>query len=548
MSLILGLALALGLATITKAGPSMLVTPVCIPGGGNPDTAPVLRFKFTDTGPLSPLPSIPGSPTTLVKDPSYAAFNSQGELFVANRQGVYNGLGSIARFKFDAGLNYIPNGSITGNSLEAVCGLAFNTSGELFAANYLNGTISRFLFDTGGNPMPHDTIQTGVVNQGLAFASNGELFSTHSNDVVSRWVFDQDTGDAISNGSFHVAGATSLHGLTFAPDGELFLADPLTDQVLRLTFDNLGSPVANGSIPVAGRPVGLAFSEMGELFVTSHYSGGISRFLFDGSGNPIPNGFVQTDQLGGAAILPLDRLVVIPVPAAVTYDGDTLLSTGGNPTASASLVATLRNDAGNKVDIDGEEVTFTLTAEGVAGTIVVKATTEDGVATATQALEPAIYQVEVSLGSSDVTASAILVVYNPEGGFATGGGWILPKADGLNTHPNARANFGFNAKYKAGKPTGNIEFRYSDGYVDLKSSSIQQLVITGGKLAQFKGWASVNRQAGYWFFAKAIDNGEPGTNDTFEIKIWAPGANPEGDPSERAGGVLQGGNIVVHTK
>ncbi|MHC4574207.1 MAG: post-COAP-1 domain-containing protein [Planctomycetota bacterium] len=234
--------------------------------------------------------------------------------------------------------------------------------------------------------------------------------------------------------------------------------------------------------------------------------------------------------------------------AAVTYDGDMLLSTAGNPTINANLVATLRDADGDPLDIDGENVTFTLTADGV-GTIVLDANSQDGAAQVVQPLEPAIYMIKVTLGCSDYTASAILVVFNPEGGFATGGGWILPVNDGLNTHPDVRANFGFNAKYKQDDPTGHLEFRYSDGFIDLKSTSIDQLVITGGKIVQFKGWASVNGQQGHWFFVKAIDNGEPGTNnDTFEIKTWAPGVDPEGDPSDRAGGVLQGGNIVVHTK
>jgi len=231
----------------------------------------------------------------------------------------------------------------------------------------------------------------------------------------------------------------------------------------------------------------------------------------------------------------------------VTYDGDTLLSTEGAPTVNANLMATLWDHDGNLLELDDEEATFTLTAEGI-GTIIATALSEDGVAHAVEALEPGLYMIEVTLASSDAAASAVLVVYNPEGGFATGGGWIVPQDDGLNTYPNQRANFGFNARYKKGLPTGHIEFRCSDGYIDLKSSSIEQVIITGGKLAHFKGWASVNGVEGNWFFAKAIDNGEPGINDTFEIKVWAPGVSIEGDPTDRVGGTLQGGNIVVHTR
>jgi len=215
----------------------------------------------------------------------------------------------------------------------------------------------------------------------------------------------------------------------------------------------------------------------------------------------------------------------------------------------ANLVAAIWDNDGYVLSLDNEEVTFTLTAEGI-GPLAVVAPTQAGAASAVQALEPALYRVEVTVASAPAVATGFLVVYNPEGGFATGGGWIVPEDDGLNTYPNVRANFGFNAKYRQDLPTGHIEFRYSDGYIDLMSTSIEQLVITGSNLAQFKGWARVNGEEGNWFFAKAVDNGEANTGvDTFEIKIWAPGVDPDADvPTERASGVLQGGNIRVHIK
>ena len=85
--------------------------------------------------------------------------------------------------------------------------------------------------------------------------------------------------------------------------------------------------------------------------------------------------------------------------------------------------------------------------------------------------------------------------------------------------------------------------------MDLKSSSIELLVITSGKTAQFKGWAAANGQAGHWYFVKAIDNGEPGAQDTFDIKIWEPGADLDTDEHwHRVGGIFQGRSIVVHAK
>jgi hypothetical protein len=237
----------------------------------------------------------------LVVDPSYAAFNSQGELFVANRHGnVGGGVGSIARFTIDADWSFAANGSITGNSLEAVVGLAFSPTGELFAANHWNGTISRFLFDTAGNATPNGTIATGG-NQGLAFSPNGELFVANGSSV-ERFLFDPVTQEAIPNGYFVTPGSC-LHGLTFSAKGELFVADPCGALVFRFVFDSLGNPVDNGTISPPVDPIGVAFSSAGELFVTGHYTGGISRFLFDVNGDAVPNGFTATDHLGGVAIL-----------------------------------------------------------------------------------------------------------------------------------------------------------------------------------------------------------------------------------------------------
>ena len=52
-----------------------------------------------------------------------------------------------------------------------------------------------------------------------------------------------------------------------------------------------------------GGPLGVTFSPEGELFVTSHYESRLSRFIFDENGNAVSNGFITTTgQLGGVAI------------------------------------------------------------------------------------------------------------------------------------------------------------------------------------------------------------------------------------------------------
>jgi hypothetical protein len=337
--LILAVAAAVGSPGPTNAEPpvgSMLVVPVCTPGSSG--LTAVLRFYFEGTGPLTPLSDIPPYPDSLVNDPSYAAFSSQGELFVANRHGGAGG--SIARFTFDAAGDPVANGSITGNSLDNVHGLAFSPAGELFAANWANGIVSRFLFDTAGNAIPNGTIVTGQYNQGLAFSANGELFAATDSGMVYRFVFDPVTQEAIPNGSL----GGGSHGLTFNAQGELFVADPYSDLVFRFLFDGLGNAVENGTISVPGGPLGVAFSSAGELFVTGHVTGGISRFLFDVNGDAIPNGFTPTDYLGGPAILagvtaPTPTPTPAPPVGGVAALPEAPRSSGLNYIALAALAA-----------------------------------------------------------------------------------------------------------------------------------------------------------------------------------------------------------------
>jgi hypothetical protein len=139
---------------------------------------------------------------------------------------------------------------------------------------------------------------------GLAFSASGELFVTHSDSMVTRYLFHPTTGAEIPNGSFVVPGASGLHGLTFNSQGELFIGDIHTNQVFRYLFDISGSAISNATIFTPGGPIGVAFSSEGELFVSLHFSGGILRFLFDSSGNATANGFEPTTQLGGLAVFP----------------------------------------------------------------------------------------------------------------------------------------------------------------------------------------------------------------------------------------------------
>ena len=148
----------------------------------------------------------------------------------------------------------------------------------------------------------------------------------------------------------------------------------------------------------------------------------------------------------------------------------------------------------------------------------------------------------------------MLVVYDPSGGFVTGGGWIDSPAGAYRANDTltGKANFGFVSKYKKGAtvPTGNTEFQFKAGDLNFHSSSYEFLVITmGGTNAQFKGHGLINGGLApngmeYRFMLWARD----GSPDAFRIKIWYEGAGEEVVYDNGFDQEIGGGSIVVHTK
>ncbi len=162
-------------------------------------------------------------------------------------------------------------------------------------------------------------------------------------------------------------------------------------------------------------------------------------------------------------------------------------------------------------------------------------------------------------GGTGQTIYRYVVVYDPEGGFVTGGGWINSPAGAYAADPSlvGRANFGFVSKYQRGAttPTGQTEFQFKVASLNFHSSTYSWLVIAGAK-AQYKGEGTINGTGVYGFMLTAIDGQETGGGgvDKFRIKIWekASGnvvydnqmdAADDAEPTTTLGG----GNIVIHS-
>ncbi len=235
-------------------------------------------------------------------------------------------------------------------------------------------------------------------------------------------------------------------------------------------------------------------------------------------------------------------------------------------TGATYAVGTTVNLAGNFTDNAGGTHTAMWSFDNLTKVGVVNEAT--GAVTGSYTFTAAgVYKVTLTVvdgcgGTGTATAidglDLLLVVYDPNGGWVTGGGWINSLAGAYVTNPalTGKANFGFVSKYQTGAtiPTGNTEFQFKAGNLNFSSTAYDWLVIAGAR-AQYKGAGTINGTGDYRFMLTAIDGQEPGGGgqDKFRIRIWnyAGGglvydnqmnAPDNADPTT----ILGGGQIVIH--
>lgn len=82
----------------------------------------------------------------------------------------------------------------------------------------------------------------------------------------------------------------------------------------------------------------------------------------------------------------------------------------------------------------------------------------------------------------DESAFQFVVVYEPQGRFVTGGGWIDSPPEACTANPSlaGKATFGFVSKYKKGAttPSGQTEFQFKAADLNFHSTSYQWLMVS----------------------------------------------------------------------
>ena len=174
---------------------------------------------------------------------------------------------------------------------------------------------------------------------------------------------------------------------------------------------------------------------------------------------------------------------------------------------------------------------------------------------------PGVYTMEVKVTDAceveTMSTYQYVVIYDPYGGFVTGGGWFYSAGGAYvyNSQATGKASFGFVSKYQKGSsvPVGNTDFQFIAGDIKFKSTSYEWLVVAGYK-AMYKGIGELNGSSGYGFLISAVD-GEKNSStspDKFRIKVWDSSGsavydNQMGNADDaEATTSIGGGSIVIH--
>jgi hypothetical protein len=130
--------------------------------------------------------------------------------------------------------------------------------------------------------------------------------------------------------------------------------------------------------------------------------------------------------------------------------------------------------------------------------------------------------------------ASCLVLCTAASGVATAQKVDTVTAGGFITGPSgANANFGLNARATL---TGHLNYVDHGISLHVRSTSITTYTIVNATTRTFTGTCLIDGVAGT-FTVTLVDNGEPGSGDTFSITL---------STGYAASGTLVGGNVKVH--
>jgi parallel beta-helix repeat protein len=467
---------------------------------------------------------------------NYIGTNASGAEAIGNAEsGVSISIG--AQYNLIGGDTPEERNIISGNGKHGVRVMGSGTMHNTISGNYIGTNVpgAAAIGNVKSGVVIGDGAQYNLI--GGDTASDRNLIS--GNDAYGVFIYHIDTiRNTISQNSIYSNGGK---GIELVDGGNIELSPPT---LITVTTDTvIGIAVPNSTVEVFSDN-----EDEGQVFEGNTTADGSGNFTFNK-----PDGFTLSNVTA----------------TATDVDGNTSEFSNIPPTVGAITGPLDPVQVGTEVNVSADftdpnsEDTHTATWDWGDGTTTDGTVTNRTVSDSHVYVTPGVYTIELtvrdSAGGTGLAVYQFVVVYDPEGGFVTGGGWIDSPAGAYAPDPSltGKATFGFVAKYKKGatEPTGQTEFRFRVADLNFHSDTYQWLVVAGPK-AQFKGTGTINGAGDYGFMLTAIDAAlTPSTDvDRFRIKIWDKdngeaivydnqmGDADDADPATAIGG----GSIVIH--
>jgi len=310
-----------------------------------------------------------------------------------------------------------------------------------------------------------------------------------------------------------------------AATGYDFLA-ALPDQIELLLEANDRPPVANPGGPYSGTEgSAVSFSGAG----SSDPDGDALTYSWDFGDGATATGAAPSHTYADNGTYTVTLTVADPIGATHTATTTATIANAAPVITGVSLSGTLFG-AGSPVSAgvtftdagsaDTHETTFDW-GDGSTGT---SGTHSYGAA--------GFYQVSVTVrdddGGSATSVIGTVVVYDPDAGFVTGGGWFSS---------GGRYHFNVEARYDGNSPEGRVDFRLqANRGIDFATGGLEYLVITPSA-AFIRGWGAVAGRAGVHFVDMRIEG------DVVHVRI----TDSAGSVVYDSGPVsLSGGTVSIH--
>jgi sugar lactone lactonase YvrE len=255
-SLVIHVFMKFSLASKIAAG-LLLLAPL-----GRADTVVVANLgvntitKYDDSGIGSPFTN------AFINGPNGLALDSRSNLYVSTNPNI------IEKFAPDG----TDLGVFASTGLNFAMALAFDSSGNLYAANFGGNTVEEFAPDgTDLGVFAYVTRPTG-----LAFDGAGNLYVANFGATILRFA---PNGTPL--GAFATTGLNNPEGLAFDSSGNLYAANNGSDTIE--VFSPSG--VDLGALATTGLhgPVGLGFDTDGNLYVVNQLTATVEKIIPDGT-------------------------------------------------------------------------------------------------------------------------------------------------------------------------------------------------------------------------------------------------------------------------